>query len=132
MLFWGLGTKIAALLSMLMLVSFVVGIGINLFRGRRFDCGCSGWFSNHQLSRGAVVRDFGFLLLAMLVFFFDRGYLSLGALLIGGSESELFPPLNNGVPLILLWVFVLANYSLWRTLNKLRTIIGQDFDATHT
>lgn len=38
----GLATRLAALLLASMLGVFILGVGLNLLRGRRIDCGCMG------------------------------------------------------------------------------------------
>lgn len=65
----GLATRVAAVVSALLLVVFVAGIASAWARGLRIDCGCFG--TGGELAAGEsptygweIARDLGFLLLA--------------------------------------------------------------------
>ena len=78
----GIFTESAAFLICLLLMVFVVAISINLFRGIDLNCGC---FSTDPAGKkeGAnlLIKDFLFLFLGIMVFFFHRNFVSLSFLL---------------------------------------------------
>jgi len=55
MLVVGFAAPVAAVALAALLILFAVGIGINLLRGRSFDCGCSA--RGHTISWALVGRD---------------------------------------------------------------------------
>ncbi len=68
MLLFGLGTRLAAGLSGLLLVSFIIAVGVNLARGRKdLNCGCAGARHSQTISGKLIARNVALLLLAMLV-----------------------------------------------------------------
>jgi len=81
-LIFGIFTESASLLISFLLVVFIVAISINLFRGINLNCGC---FSTDPAGakHGAslLVRDFLYLFLGIMVFFFNRSFATLSALL---------------------------------------------------
>jgi putative oxidoreductase len=77
----GVFTESASLLICFLLVVFIVAISINLYRGINLNCGC---FSTDPAGKkeGAnlLIKDFIFLYLGIMVFFFHQGFASLSAL----------------------------------------------------
>lgn len=68
MLLVGLGTKLAAALSGVLLLSFIVAVGINLLRGRQhLSCGCSGARHERKISGRILVRNSLLLMLALQI-----------------------------------------------------------------
>jgi len=68
MLLAGLGIRIAAALSGLLLFSFILAVGVNLARGRRdLDCGCTGARHRHKISGKIMLRNMLLLLLSLQV-----------------------------------------------------------------
>ncbi|MGB7061224.1 MAG: MauE/DoxX family redox-associated membrane protein [Candidatus Zixiibacteriota bacterium] len=73
----GIFTESASLLICFLLMVFVVAISINLFRGIDLNCGC---FSTDPAGKkeGAnlLIKDFVFLFLGIMVFFFNKNFAS--------------------------------------------------------
>lgn len=66
MLLLGLGTKVAAALSALLLLTFIIAMGVNLRRGRTdLSCGCGGARHAQKIGRRLIVRNLGLILLAL-------------------------------------------------------------------
>lgn len=86
----GLGTRVAAATSTLLLLAFVVGISAAAARDLRIDCGCFG--GGGQLGAGQdpaytveLLRDVGLLIVSVLLAVFPRSRWAL--------DGVLFPPL---------------------------------------
>jgi putative oxidoreductase len=79
MLLAGLRIKPAALLVTGMMLVFIGALGIALARGLDMSCGCfaSQGAGEDPISWLTVVRDMGWLALAVLVLGWDRGHLGL-------------------------------------------------------
>ncbi|MBB5629374.1 DoxX family protein [Sphaerisporangium krabiense] len=82
----GLLTRVAGVVSALLMLAFVVGIASAWARGLRIDCGCFG--GGGQLAAGAdpgylweILRDAGLFLLGAWVAWFPPGRLALDAAL---------------------------------------------------
>jgi putative oxidoreductase len=80
-LIFGIFTESASLIISFLLVVFIVAISVNLFRGIDLNCGC---FSTDPAGKkeGAslLIRDFIYLFLGVMIFFFNRSFASLSAL----------------------------------------------------
>ena len=78
----GIFTESASLLICFLLMIFVIAISINLYRGIDLNCGC---FSTDPAGKkeGAnlLIKDFLFLFLGIMVFFFHKNFASLSYLL---------------------------------------------------
>lgn len=84
----GLAVRVMAAISALMFAVYIAGIISVWARGLRIDCGCFGnggaLAANQNTMYGwDILRDVGFLALALLVFFWPRSRFSL--------DSVLFP-----------------------------------------
>jgi putative oxidoreductase len=81
-LIFGVFTESASLLICFLLFVFVVAISINLYRGVNLNCGC---FSTDPAGakEGAklLIKDFVYLFLGIMIFFFNQSYASLSALI---------------------------------------------------
>lgn len=81
-LIFGIFTESASLLISFLLVIFIVAISINLFRGIDLNCGC---FSTNPAGKkeGAnlLIKDFFFLFLGIMIFFFNKNFASLSNLI---------------------------------------------------
>jgi putative oxidoreductase len=80
-LIFGVFTESASLLISFLLVIFVVAISINLYRGINLNCGC---FSTDPAGKkeGAslLIKDFVYLFLGIMIFFFNKNFASLSSL----------------------------------------------------
>lgn len=90
MLLMGWGVKLAAILTTLLLMIFIVAVGINLARGRTPNCGCFGAGYQRQINLKLIAYDFFLLLLALPVIVFGGGSLSLDSLSYTVKELLLF------------------------------------------
>jgi hypothetical protein len=62
-----LNTRLGSVAAALLLTVYTFAILVNLLRGRRdIDCGCSGPYLRQTLSVWLLVRNFGFIALALL------------------------------------------------------------------
>ena len=80
-LIFGIFIESASLLTSFLFVVFIIAISINLFRGIDLNCGC---FSTDPAGKkeGAnlLIRDFIYLFLGIMVFFFHKSYAMLSSL----------------------------------------------------
>jgi len=82
LLVFGYKVRAAAAVSILLMMLFIMFIGINIIRGRSFDCGCFdakqfGLDINENISAWLILRDFIFLAGFALVFRAERHMFSL-------------------------------------------------------
>ena len=88
----GLGTRIMAVLSALLLLSYIAGVAQAWARGLTIDCGCFGGGGQVAADQThypeEIARDIGFLVLAGWLTFRPSTLLSLDRLLIGSSAVE--------------------------------------------
>jgi uncharacterized membrane protein YphA (DoxX/SURF4 family) len=96
----GLGTTVAAALAAPLFLSFGLAIGVNLLRGRQFDCHCFGSVHNESIGWPALLRSAALVLVALVV---SLGASPFGALdlVLFGSEAEL-PPADEVIPAVFL------------------------------
>jgi len=74
----GIGVEGAALVTTVLLVAFLSGMGINFARGRELDCGCFGFLiPNEQVGPISLTRDGLVLVVSVVVTL--RGRRSWGA-----------------------------------------------------
>lgn len=74
MLLLGLGTKVSAALSALLLLTFIIAMGVNLRRGRTdLSCGCSGARHHQKIGGRLILRNALLLLLSMPVMLWGQG-----------------------------------------------------------
>ena len=99
LLLLGLGTSVAAALATPLFLSFGVAIGVNLLRGRQFDCHCFGAVRSDRIGWPALLRSVALVLAALVV--------AAGASRFGALESALFgatealPPVGEVIPIVL-------------------------------
>ncbi len=100
MLLLGFGTVAAAWLALPLFLSFGLAIGVNLARGRRFDCHCFGSLHSESIGWPALLRAAALITATLVV---ALGASRFGALefAVFGSESEL-PSAGEIVPVVLL------------------------------
>jgi len=99
LLLLGIGTRIAAALTGLLLLSFVLAIGLNLWRGRKdLNCGCAGARQPQKINGGLILRNALLLLLSAQVMLWGQDppllqslssalltFLTTHGLLVGGG-----------------------------------------------
>jgi putative oxidoreductase len=77
----GIFTESASLLLSFLLVIFVVAISINLLKGVNLNCGC---FSTDPAGKkegvSLLFKDFLFLFMGLMVFFFNKGFATISSL----------------------------------------------------
>ena len=77
----GIFTESASLLVSFLFIIFIIATSVNLFRGVDLNCGC---FSTDPAGKkeGAdlLIKDFIFLYLGIMVFFFNKNFAALSAL----------------------------------------------------
>jgi len=90
----GVFVRTAAIVSAVLLVVFIVGVGSAWARGLQIDCGCFG--NGGQVAAGRttypweIARDVGLLIVALALARWPRSRLALGPVLAGPSvEKEL-------------------------------------------
>ncbi len=100
LLLLGLGGAIAAWLAVPVFLSFGVAIGVNLLRGRRFDCHCFGSVHSEEIGWLPLLRSGGLVLVSLVV---ALGFGRFGALdlVFFGSDGEL-PPAVEVIPVVFL------------------------------
>ena len=94
LLLLGLGTRLVAVLSAVVLLAFIGAVAQSWARGLSIDCGCFG--GGGQVSAGQtrypqeIARDTGFLVLAGWLIVRPRSWLSLdGKFMVGRSERQI-------------------------------------------
>lgn len=88
----GVAVRIGAIVSSVLLVVFLIGIGSATARGLRIDCGCFG--SGGQLAEGSataytseIVRDSALFLLALALARWPRGRWAIDNWIAGPAEA---------------------------------------------
>lgn len=93
LLILGLATRLAGIVSAVLLVAFIVGIASAWARGLRIDCGCFGGGGDLTASQqphyfSETIRDIALLALAGLLVLFPRSRFSLDARLLDGGSPR--------------------------------------------
>jgi uncharacterized membrane protein YphA (DoxX/SURF4 family) len=93
LLILGLATRLAAVVSAILLIAFIAGIASAWARGLRIDCGCFGNGGDLAANESPAyltetVRDIGLLVLAGFLALFPRSRFSLDARLVDGGPSR--------------------------------------------
>jgi uncharacterized membrane protein YphA (DoxX/SURF4 family) len=85
----GIFTESASLLLSFLLVIFVIAISINLLRGVNLNCGC---FSTNPAGKkegvSLLFRDFLFLFMGLMIFFFNQGFAAISSLYSRKSSRQ--------------------------------------------
>ena len=86
----GLRTRAAALLIAAMMLAFMIALGWALSLGLEMSCGCfaSQGGAHYPISGWTMLRDAGWLVLALYVLVFDRAPLGLDRLLGPGDHPQ--------------------------------------------
>ncbi len=98
LLLLGLGTVPAAALAVPLFGSFGIAIGVNILRGRHFDCHCFGSAHSDRIGWPALLRS---LALAGAALYVAAGASRFGALdaTFFGSTGDL-PPVSDVIPTV--------------------------------
>lgn len=84
----GTYTRSSALVLTSMLGSFMVAIGINLYRGADLSCGCFDVQTGSNDLWLTFIRDIALIAMGLQILLFDRGSFSLKALLGGKFKRD--------------------------------------------
>jgi uncharacterized membrane protein YphA (DoxX/SURF4 family) len=89
----GLATRLGAVVSAILLIAFIAGIGSAWARGLRIDCGCFGNGGDLAANESPTyltetVRDIGLLVLAGFLAVWPRSRFSLDAQLVDGGARR--------------------------------------------
>lgn len=77
----GYAVESASVVIALMLIAFIFGITVNLFRGVEMACGCFGFFEGgHKIGWHTVLRDVAMLLCALVLVIAYNPFASIEAL----------------------------------------------------
>lgn len=69
------------ILSILLLILYSSAISINLIRGKReIECGCGGVLGNHRISFVLVIRNFGFIIINLVLIYYISTKLNFDSL----------------------------------------------------
>jgi hypothetical protein len=88
----GVAVTAASATAGALLVAFVVALGVNLARGRSFDCGCGGSIAPKTIGWQVVAGDLALVGMTTLVMLADPGVLTLV-----GSETSTALSSEDGV-----------------------------------
>lgn len=116
MLLMGWGVKLAGVLITSLLIIFIIAMGINLVRGRKLNCGCSGAGHHRQINLKLIAYDFFLLLLALPIIIFGGGSLSLDNLAYTIREVLFFGWI---LPLVITISSILVVINLFKRLMRL-------------
>ncbi len=72
----GIGVRLAAMLLLSLLLSFIVGVGSNIARGRDLECFCFGR-TRRRIGPGVLVQDSALLVVATILLFLANGWTTL-------------------------------------------------------
>jgi uncharacterized membrane protein YphA (DoxX/SURF4 family) len=101
MLLLGVGTRIGAALSGVLLLSFTTAMALNVARGRtNMDCGCLGVRHRQKIGSKVLVRNIVLLLLCVEVVLFAGTYLAL--------DGQLSAAVAHGWPTLAIPAFLIA------------------------
>jgi len=117
----GSAPRLAGILSSVLLVSFIVGVSVNLARGRDLDCGCLGEDKKRPIGWAVVIQDLSLLGASALLLAWSTGWLAPSPWslfdLSGLSHAVPFAPLGTCL------ISVLGILALLTTLKR-RTTSG--------
>ncbi len=123
LLLLGLGTTIAAALATPLFLSFALAIGVNLVRGRHFDCHCFGSVRSERIGWPALLRSAALVLAAVLVATGASRFGALDAALFGSAAN--LPPAGEVIPIVFLAAVVFDVLILLPEAVAFRTIFTQ-------
>ena len=100
LLLLGLGTAVAASLATPLFLSFALAIGVNLRRGRHFDCHCFGAVQSERIGWPALLRSAALVLVALAVAVGASRFGALDFALLGSTDG--LPPAGEIIPVVFL------------------------------
>jgi uncharacterized membrane protein YphA (DoxX/SURF4 family) len=118
----GLATRAAAILVAGLLVAFITASARQLLRGRAVDCGCFGSIGMHPLSWFGVVRNLGFLGMALLIF--DEPITAIGLDQVVGNHRPILTAIDALALVEVAAVVVLAS-AIGRQAVRLPKLVAQ-------
>jgi len=75
----GILTESAAVMTIFLLIGFIYGVSINLYRGLDIECGCfSLLFKGESISFQTILRDIIFICFAVIIIFLNRDMWTIG------------------------------------------------------
>lgn len=93
----GLATAAAGALAVPLFLAFAFAIGVNLLRGRSFDCHCFGAVQSDPIGFGSLLRSLGLAAVALVVAVGASAFGALDAAVFGASDlpaaGDIFPAL---------------------------------------
>lgn len=101
----GFGTAVAAGLAVPLFLAFGLAIGVNIARGRSFDCHCFGAVQRDQIGWPALARSVALAAAALVVVLGVSRFGSLEAALFGASGN--LPSIAEVIPVVFLAFVVL-------------------------
>lgn len=115
---FGLGTRTAAILGLVLLWSFAIAIAINLARGRRdLNCGCTGARRRQKINGRLLLRNFFLIFLSFQVLLWGPGIWALDYQIENMSRSI---PLDEMIlPLVMSLGGAVLLYRLFRQIVRL-------------
>lgn len=119
----GLGMTAAAALAAPLFASFAIAIGINMARGRHFDCHCFGSVHNDQIGWSALLRATLLSVAALVVALGTSRFGSLEAALFGSSAD--LPSATEVLPIVFVAAVVFDVLILLPEAATFRAIFSQ-------
>jgi uncharacterized membrane protein YphA (DoxX/SURF4 family) len=100
LLLLGFGTTAASAIAALLFLSFAFAIGLNLARGRHFDCHCFGSVQRDTIGWPAFLRSLALVAAAFIVAIGSSRFGALEYALLGSSTT--LPSVGEIVPVVFL------------------------------
>ena len=122
LLLLGLGTTVTAALAAPLFLSFVIAIGMNLARGRDFDCHCFGSVHTDPIGAAAFLRSLALLVATLVVAVGTSRFGALDGALFGASG---LPPTSEVIPVVFLAAVVFDVLILLPETVAFRTVFSQ-------
>ncbi|MBI4570714.1 MAG: DoxX family membrane protein [Chloroflexi bacterium] len=100
LLLLGLGTTVAAAIAVPLFLSFTIAIGVNVARGRHFDCHCFGAARSDEIGWPALLRAAALAVAALTVAAGASRFGALDAALFGATDD--LPSNAEVIPIVFL------------------------------
>ena len=90
----GILTESSATMIIILLIGFIYGVSVNLYRGSDIECGCfSLLFEGELIGFQTILRDIIFMCFSIIIIFLDRDVWTIGKFL---SFKFNFNKINKG------------------------------------